>query len=82
MSRIPLPVYQAIKRAFDVAASAQALICLQPLFAGIALAIKLDSKGPVFYRADRVGRDGRMFRIFKFRTMVPDAEKRGATSCG
>jgi len=60
-----------MKRAFDFAASLAALVVLSPLFAAIALAIKLTSRGPVFYRGVRVGRGGTTFRILKFRTMRP-----------
>ena len=65
---------------FDAAVSLTGLILVAPVLAGIALAIKIDSPGPVFYRGVRVGRDGRPFRIYKFRTMVPDAEKLGGPS--
>ena len=57
------------KRLFDLLAAAAGLICLAPLFLVVALVIKLDSPGPVFFRQVRVGRHGREFRIFKFRTM-------------
>ena len=57
------------KRAVDVLAALFGLLALAPLFALLAVAIKLDSPGPVFYRQERVGRHGRPFRIFKFRTM-------------
>ena len=57
------------KRLVDVLAAAAGLLLLAPLFLLIAIAIKLDSAGPVFYRQERVGRHGRPFRIFKFRTM-------------
>ena len=67
-----------LKRAFDVAASACGLVVLAPLFVVAAIAIKLDSPGPVFFRQQRVGRFFRPFRIFKFRTMVQDAPQRGA----
>ena len=50
------------------------LVMLAPLFVGIAALIKLSSKGPVFFRQKREGKDGQIFHIFKFRTMVPDAE--------
>lgn len=65
------------KRAMDVVISAGALCVLWPLFLLIALAIVADDPGPVFYRQVRIGRGGRPFRIFKFRTMVVDAEKKG-----
>lgn len=65
------------KRAFDLVVASLALMLLAPLFALIALAIKLDSPGPVFFRQERVGRHGVPFRIHKFRTMVVDAPTRG-----
>lgn len=67
----------AAKRVFDVAASLVILTVTSPFFLLLALAVKLDSKGPVFYRQVRVGRYGRDFRIFKFRTMVQNADKIG-----
>lgn len=67
----------AAKRVFDVAASAVILLILSPFFLILAAAIKLDSPGPVFYRQVRVGRYDRDFRIFKFRTMVQNADKIG-----
>lgn len=67
----------AAKRAMDVVLSGAALLVLWPLLLAIALAVKLDSPGPVFYRQVRVGKDGKPFRIFKFRTMVADADKMG-----
>jgi lipopolysaccharide/colanic/teichoic acid biosynthesis glycosyltransferase len=65
------------KRLFDLIASLAALALLSPLLLGIALAIKLGSPGPVFFRQERVGRYGRPFRIHKFRTMLADAERAG-----
>ena len=65
------------KRAMDIAISAAALCVLWPVFLLIALAIVIDDPGPVFYRQVRVGRGGRPFRIFKFRTMVVDADNKG-----
>ena len=70
-------VQLALKRAMDIVISAGALLVLWPLLLGIALAIRLDDPGPVFYRQVRVGRGGKPFRIFKFRTMVTDADKKG-----
>ena len=61
----------------DIVISAAALCVLWPVLLLIALAIVIDDPGPVFYRQVRVGRGGRPFRIFKFRTMVSDADKRG-----
>ncbi|WP_246497939.1 sugar transferase [Natronoglycomyces albus] len=66
------------KNVLDFLSSLFLLIVLSPLFAVIALAIKLDSPGPVFFRQRRVGRDGEMFRCWKFRTMYIDAEERKA----
>ncbi|HEY3021973.1 MAG TPA: exopolysaccharide biosynthesis polyprenyl glycosylphosphotransferase [Solirubrobacteraceae bacterium] len=66
------------KRAFDLAGGLYALLVAAPVLAFLALAIKLDSPGPVFFRQPRVGRDGSVFCIFKFRTMVADAEARKA----
>ena len=63
------------KRMFDIVVSFLMLILLSPLFLILAIAIKLDSKGPVFYRQDRVTQYGRRFRIHKFRTMVQNADK-------
>lgn len=68
------------KRLFDLAFSIMGLLLLAPFFAILAVAIKLASTGPVFYRGVRVGRRGRPFRIYKFRSMVTDAEKKGASS--
>ena len=67
----------ALKRLMDVVISGCALLVLWPLLLLIALAIKIDDPGPVFYRQVRVGRNGKEFRIFKFRTMVVDADKKG-----
>lgn len=64
------------KRAFDVVFSTVFLIAVSPVMALAALAIKLDSRGPVFYLSERVGLDGQSFRMVKFRTMVVDAEQR------
>ena len=66
-----------IKRAFDIVASALGLIILSPLFALIALQVKLSSRGPVFYSQERIGLYGLPFHIYKFRTMVTDAEADG-----
>jgi len=62
-----------LKRATDILVSVIGLALLAPVFLIIAIAIKLDSPGPVFFRQERVGKDGRIFRIFKFRTMVQNA---------
>lgn len=70
------------KRVFDVAVSFILLVMLSPAFAILAVAIKLDSKGPVFYRQTRVTRYGEKFRIFKFRSMVTDADKGSLLTVG
>jgi len=72
--------YEAAKRTFDVAAAGCGLVVLAPLLLGIAAAITIGSPGPVFYRGRRIGRHGVPFRIFKFRTMVVDAEAQGTTT--
>lgn len=63
------------KRVFDVVVSAIMLVILSPLFLILAIAIKIDSRGPVFYRQERVTQYGKLFRIFKFRSMVENADK-------
>jgi exopolysaccharide biosynthesis polyprenyl glycosylphosphotransferase len=67
-----------IKRSFDLLFASVVAALLLPLMTMVALAIKLDSRGPVFFRQRRMGRDDRAFEIYKFRTMVPDAEARKA----
>jgi exopolysaccharide biosynthesis polyprenyl glycosylphosphotransferase len=64
------------KRAMDLVLVGVGILAFAPVLCLIALAIKLDSPGPVFYRQRRVGKDGRFFRMLKFRSMVPDAERR------
>lgn len=66
-----------IKRAFDIAASAFGLMILSPLLGIIALQVKLSSRGPVFYSQERIGLYGLPFRIYKFRTMIANAEEEG-----
>jgi lipopolysaccharide/colanic/teichoic acid biosynthesis glycosyltransferase len=61
------------KRLFDLIGSALALVLLAPLLVVVAIVVKLDSPGPVFFRQERVGRHGRVFRIHKFRTMAAGA---------
>ncbi len=65
------------KRIFDFVASGLGLLCLLPFFVLVAVWIKLDSAGPVFFRQERVGLGGRLFRIHKFRTMTVNAEAKG-----
>jgi lipopolysaccharide/colanic/teichoic acid biosynthesis glycosyltransferase len=67
----------AVRRLVDVVAALAGLIVLSPLFLALAVAIKRDSPGPVFYKARRVGRNGREFLLYKFRSMVADADRRG-----
>lgn len=64
------------KRAFDLVVAGVGLVASLPVWALIALAIKMDDGGPVFYAQERVGRGGRRFRALKFRSMVPDADSR------
>jgi len=66
-----------LKRIIDVVVSGIGLIILFPIFVVIGILIKLDSKGPVFFTQERVGKDGKIFRAFKLRTMVDNAEKIG-----
>lgn len=68
------PIQVALKRLLDVSASAVALVVLSPLLVGTALAVKLTSRGPVFFRQRRVGLYGRTFEMLKFRSMVTNAE--------
>ena len=70
------------KRVFDIVASFLLLVLLSPVFLVLAIAIKLDSKGPVFYRQVRVTQYGKTFRIHKFRTMVQDADKKALLTIG
>ena len=67
-----------IKRIFDFFEALILLIILSPIMLVLAIMIKLESKGPVFYRQERITKYGQKFRIFKFRTMVQDADKKGA----
>jgi exopolysaccharide biosynthesis polyprenyl glycosylphosphotransferase len=67
-----------VKRALDVVISGLSLLALSPVLLVIAIAVKLDSHGPVFYSSERIGKKGRVFRCTKFRTMIRDAEKRRA----
>lgn len=67
-----------LKRGMDILAAFLLLVLLSPVFLVLAVAIRVDSKGPVFFRQVRVTQFGKTFRIFKFRTMVNDAEKKGS----
>lgn len=66
--------YRVVKRIMDVALSSIALVVLSPVFAIIALAIKMESKGSVFFKHTRIGKDGKIIKIYKFRSMVENAE--------
>ena len=67
---------QAVKSVFDKTCAAVALLVLAPLFAVIAISIRLADHGPVLFRQTRIGKNGQGFTVYKFRTMVPDAEQR------
>jgi lipopolysaccharide/colanic/teichoic acid biosynthesis glycosyltransferase len=67
-----------LKRLLDIVLSGSGLVVSLPIWALIAAAIKMDDGGPVFFSQDRVGKGGRRFRVLKFRSMVPDAERFGA----
>ena len=69
-----------LKRTFDFLSSLIGLILISPILVTISILIKKEDRGPVFYRGARVGRFGKLFRIFKFRTMVVNAEKMGGPS--
>ena len=71
-------VYLFFKRLFDIVVSFILLILLLPVFLILSIMIKIDSKGPIFYRQERITKYGKTFRIFKFRTMVVDADKIGS----
>ena len=66
-----------LKRIFDICASLVLIVLLSPIIIFFSIWIKLDSKGPVFYRQERITQYGKVFRIFKFRTMVNNADKIG-----
>lgn len=70
-------IYLVFKRIFDLIGAIILLVLLSPVFLILAILIKVDSKGPVFYRQERITKYGKTFRIFKFRTMVTDADKKG-----
>lgn len=69
-----------IKRIFDFTISLIGIILLSPIFIIVALVVKLNSRGPVFYKGERVGLNDKIFKMYKFRTMIPDAEKKGGPS--
>lgn len=67
-----------LKRFFDVTSALVGLIFVTPLFLIVPFLIKLDSKGPIFFSQWRIGKNGKLFKIYKFRTMVQDADKMGS----
>ncbi len=68
--------YEFVKHLFDITLSALALIILAPVFLFTAIAIRIDSKGPIFYTQYRVGKNGKEFKMFKFRSMCSDADQK------
>ena len=68
-------IYLIAKRITDIVCSLAGLIVLSPILLIIAIAIKMDSKGPIFFKQDRVGKDERIFSMYKFRSMVVNAEE-------
>jgi lipopolysaccharide/colanic/teichoic acid biosynthesis glycosyltransferase len=68
-------LYSCCKRAFDLVIGLAALILLIPIFPVIAIMIRLDTAGPVFFRQDRIGKNGRVFKFYKFRSMEKDADE-------
>ena len=74
-TKISKKEYIKIKRVIDVILASVALILLSPLFAIIAIAIKIDSKGPVFFAHKRIGKNGKIIKLYKFRSMVINAEE-------
>lgn len=73
-------IYKIHKKIFDLYLSLILIVLFSPLFFIIALLIKQDSCGPVFYKGERIGKNGVPFRMYKFRTMVPDADQKGGPS--
>lgn len=70
--------YRAVKRFLDITASFLGLVLLSPLLLAVSLLIKIDSRGPVIFRQKRIGRNGKVFEIYKFRSMCVGAEKTGS----
>ena len=71
-------VYGVVKRFFDIIVSFLGLVLLSPLMLAVSLLIKIDSRGPVIFRQKRIGRNGKVFEIYKFRSMCVGAEKTGS----
>lgn len=76
-----LVTFGCFKRGFDLIASSAFLVLLSPLFAVVAVAIKLDSPGPILFRQERTGKHGKAFKMYKFRSMAADNDIKDAT-CG
>jgi Sugar transferases involved in lipopolysaccharide synthesis len=76
VKKIPVSVSNIFKRAFDIIVASVAILVLLPVFVLIAVLIRLESKGPIFYIAKRAGKGYKIFKFYKFRTMVVDADKR------
>ena len=72
----PLRWYLIVKRSMDIFVGIVGLLLLSPLFFIVAVLIKIDSRGPIFFTQKRVGKDGKLFKMYKFRTMVADAERK------
>jgi len=77
-AEVPLKTYPLVKRLFDIAVSSTLLVLLSPLFLIVSVLIRLDSKGPILFCQDRVGKQDRLFKMYKFRSMYVDAEQRKA----
>ena len=72
------PVYDICKRIFDLVMSTIALILLSPIFLGVAIAIKREDGGPAIFKPERIGYKGKSFTLYKFRSMIVEAERDGA----
>ncbi len=68
-------IYRFIKRCFDVISSLSAIIVLSPLYLVIGIFVKLDSKGNIFFAHERLGKDGKLIKVYKFRTMLTNAQQ-------
>lgn len=77
MQKDKFKFYLVIKRIFDVVISLIALIILSPILLIVAIAIKIESKGPIIFKQQRIGKGGKVFNIYKFRSMIVGAEKMG-----
>lgn len=81
LREVRFATYSVVKRVFDLVISATFLVLLSPVFVVVAVAIKIDSEGPVFFKQERTGKDGKVFRMYKFRSMVADNDVLD-NSCG